>query len=283
MQTTDLTTNETELNIIYGPFYKGEKVDDLNLASVKYMYTDLTDIRKYYIRLGFHLNEFYCRVGYMSFGYATLEDFCEANLGLDKSAVSRCINVYRNFNARDDCERIGNYESHGLAMDLSERWKDYSYTQLCEMLPLTEDQRKQIKPDMTVKQIREYKKSLRDEERRSKELDKGLKFLNEVIQKSKDPVASTQPEDLPDDPVASTQLFDFDEYEDKKGVVRYNYVKKCDPIEGGYLKYLYLFDDRGKEIIGEFQCSILFNDDNDIVLRLYDAAKPLELDEEEND
>ena len=271
MQTTDLTTKETELNIIYGPFYKGEKVDDLNLASVKYMYTDLTDIRKYYIRLGFHLNEFYCRVGYMSFGYATLEDFCEANLGLDKSAVSRCINVYRNFNARDDCERIGNYESHGLAMDLSERWKDYSYTQLCEMLPLTEDQRKQIKPDMTVKQIREYKKSLKSKPAAS----------TSTGDADSDPVASTQLEDLPDDTAVSTQLFDFDEYENRKGIVRYNYVKKCDPIEGGSYRYLSLLDSRGAEIIRGVPCDILMDDPSCLVIRMcksYNPANPLELE-----
>lgn len=232
MQTTDLTTKEDDLNIVYGPFYRGEKVHDFFLASVKYLYTDLTDIRKYYIRLGFHLYEFYCRVGYMSFGFSTLYDFCEANLGLDKSAVSRCMKVYLEFNAKNDVEYIGNYESHGSAMELSERWKEYSYTQLCEMLSLTEHERKQITPDMTIKQIREYKKSLRDEKRKSKELDKNLKVLDEVIQKSKEPVASTQPEDLEGDPVASMQLFDFDEYENKKGIVRYNYVKKCDPIGG---------------------------------------------------
>ena len=249
MQTTDLTTKETELNIIYGPFYKGEKVDDLNLASVKYMYTDLTDIRKYYIRLGFHLNEFYCRVGYMSFGYATLEDFCEANLGLDKSAVSRCINVYRNFNARDDCERIGNYESHGLAMDLSERWKDYSYTQLCEMLPLTEDQRKQIKPDMTVKQIREYKKSL----------------------KSK-PAASTQP-DVPDgDPVASTQpkkFFDKKKYDNTMGAARQNVVRSCSAVNDNVI--FNVFDKNGKFLCGNILCELIYKSGHEYYFRLCQA------------
>lgn len=273
MQETDLTTKEADLNIVYGPFYKGEKVDDLNLASVKYMYTDLTDIRKYYIRLGFHLNEFLCRVGYMSFGYATLEDFCEANLGLDKSTVSRCINVYREFNAKDDCIRMGNYESHGLAMDLSERWKDYSYTQLCEMLPLTEDQRKKIKPDMTVKQIREYKKSLKGNLAKSMQPGNSDRYS----------VASTQPEDTGGDPVASTQLFDFDEYENKKGIVRYNYVKKCDPLEGGRYKYLTLLDSRGAEIIRGVPCDTLIDTPCCLVIRMcqpYNPADPLEFDED---
>ena len=165
-------------------------------------------------------------------------------------------------------------------MDLSDCWKAYSYTQLCEMLPLTEHQREQITPDMTVKQIREYKKSLRDEERNSKELDKSLKILDEVIQKSKDPVASTQPEALDNSPVPSAQIFDFDEYLNKKGIVRYNYVKKCDPVEYSRSGYLTIFDSCGKEIICEEDCDILLHDDNDIVIRLNSPAKPLEWDED---
>lgn len=283
MQTTDLTTKEVDLNIVYGSGWKPSKPRDLSLASVKYIFTDMTDIRRNYIRLGFHLDEFDRRAGYSDFGFPTLYDFCEVNLGLDKSAVSRCMNVYREFSAKNDVERIGNYESHGCAMDLSERWKDYSYTQLCEMLPLTEHQRKMITSDMSVKQIREYKKSLRDEESKSKELDKSLEILDEVIQNSKDPVASTQPEDSDSDPVASTQLFDFDEYENKKGIVRYNYVKKCDSIKEGRNRLLYVFDERGKEVIFDDQCDILLNDDGDIVIRLYYPAKPLEWDEDNNE
>ena len=265
MQTTDLTTKEAELNIVYGPDYMGEDISIRAFVSVKYMYTDLTDIRKYYIRLGFHLYEFKGCEYYKDFGYQTLEDFCDVNLGLDKSAVSRCINVYKEFNASNDVSYTGGGKTVGCAMDLSEKYKDYSYTQLCEMLPLTEYDRKQITPDMTVKQIREYKKSLKDEEHKSKELDKSLKLLDEIIQKSKDPVASTQ-------------LFDFDEYRHKSGIVRYNYVKKCDPIGTDHPIFLQLFDGRGKEVMVDAMCDILFDRDDNIVIRLRESAKPLEFE-----
>ena len=283
MQTTDLTTKDSDINVILGDYTFWEDPRQEAFGSLKYLYTDLSDIRKYYIRLGFHLYEFKGCEYYKDFGYQTLEDFCDVNLGLDKGTVSRCINVYKEFNASNDLSYNGGGKTIGCAMDLSEKWKDFSYTQLCEMLPLTEYDRKQITPDMTVKQIREYKKSLRDEERRSKELDKGLKFLNEVIQKSKDPVVSTQLEDLPDDTAVSTQLFDFDEYENRKGIVRYNYVKKCDPVKEGRNRQLYVFDNRGKEVIFDDQCDILLNDDGEIVIRLYYPAKPVEWDEENNE
>ena len=40
------------------------------------------------------------------------------------------------------------------------KWEKFGYSQLCELLPLSDEQRKSVKPDWTVKQIREYKKSL---------------------------------------------------------------------------------------------------------------------------
>lgn len=43
--TTDIGTNEHDLHIVYGKDYFGEEVSDLALASVKYMFTDLTDFR----------------------------------------------------------------------------------------------------------------------------------------------------------------------------------------------------------------------------------------------
>lgn len=287
MQTTDLTTKEDDLNIVYGPDYMGEKVNERALSSLKYMYTDLTDIRKYYMRLGFHLNEFNVDKSYLEFGYSTLEEFCDVNLGLDKSAVSRCINVYREFNAKNDVIRIGNYESCGSAMDLSERWNNYSYTQLCELLPLTEVQRRGITPNMTVKQIREYKKSLKEKSVRSLQPGNPGRYLVASTQPENlenDPVLSTQPEDSDGDPVASTQLFDFDEYEDKKGIVRYNYVKKCDPVEGGRYKYLTLVDSRGAEIIRGVPCDTLIDHSDCLVIRMckpYNPAEPLELDLED--
>ncbi len=41
-----------------------------------------------------------------------------------------------------------------------DEWREYKYSQLVEMLPLTPEERKAITPDMTVAAIRAYKKSL---------------------------------------------------------------------------------------------------------------------------
>lgn len=68
--------------------------------------------------------------------------YCFETFGLDKSQVSRYMNIADEFD------------------DDSATWREYSYSQLCEMLPLSAEERKPIKPNWTIKQIRDYKKTL---------------------------------------------------------------------------------------------------------------------------
>jgi hypothetical protein len=71
---------------------------------------------------------------------------CEMELGLERTQVSRLMNVVSEFGDK--------------LIGFAEKWKAYNYSQLSEMLSLTSEQRKKVKPDWTIKQIREYKKSL---------------------------------------------------------------------------------------------------------------------------
>lgn len=255
MMTTDLSISERDLRINYGENYLGEEISPLALASVKYIYTDLTDIRKYYIRLGFHLDEFSRNKGYLDFGFATLEDFCAANIGFDKSAVSRCINVYREFNAVDDVTYGVGVKSCGCAMDLSDRWKNYSYSQLVEMLPLAPDDRERILPSMSCKQIREFKKQLKQK---------------------KKAVATTQLETPEEEPVAATQpkRFNFDEMLSKNGIVRQNYIKSRDCV-GDHALSILLYDSRGKEVFINYYADILEQSPGRLVIRMQEPFDPV--------
>ncbi|MDE6852012.1 MAG: hypothetical protein K2J67_05925 [Lachnospiraceae bacterium] len=276
MNTCEIATNERDLKIVYGMFNLAEKPRELALASVKYLYSDLTDIRRYYIRLGFHLEEFSEMHGYEDFGYLTLEDFCQANLGLDKSAVSRCINVYREFNA-GGIRTFGNgIETRGCSMELAEEWQDYSYTQLCEMLPLTPEERRKVTPDMTIKQIREFKKSLKD----GKSMFQTLDDVISVIQQEKSvdgSVASTQQEDSAGGSVALTQpkIFSYDEYLKKSGIVEQNYIKTCESL--GSVS-VYVFDNRGRKILCNYWGEILERpqekNNNCLVIRMNSSFDP---------
>lgn len=237
MKTTSIATNESDIKVYFGDYKFYSQPRELAYTSVKYLYTDLTDIRKYYIKLGFHLEEF-SRCGYYrDFGFLNLEDFCEKNLGLDKSAVSRCINVYRTFNASESPSFVNGIEVKGSSMELSEQWGEYSYSQLCEMLPLTPEQRKDILPDMSVKQIREYKKNLNKKT---------------------------------DNPVATSQPFNYNEYNNcVSAETRQKLIKDCDPIKE---VALCLFDKDGN-VVENIWCDLICTKENCYMFRLHQSRK----------
>lgn len=235
-----LSTNEKDLEIKYGLVRYGtidSKPREMAFTSVKYILADLNNIRRYYIRLGFHLEEFSRCEYYHDFGFVTLEEFCEKNFGLDKSAVSRCINVYREFNASNCVTYENGLKQRGAAIELSPEWNEYSYSQLCEILPLTPEQRKDISPDMSVKQIREYKKYLKSK-------------------KSDNSVATSQQE-----------KFDYKEWINKKGVVLKNYMKKLIPEKSSVA--LYIYGRNGKQICVGRLVDILEYNNNRLYIRLW--------------
>lgn len=248
MKNTYITTKESDIEVCLGEYVNELEGPprEMAYASVKYLYSDLTDIRKYYIRLGFHLEEF-SRCGYYrDFGFASLEEFCEMNLGLDKGSVSRCINVYRTFNASNSVSFKNGVKIEGAAIELADEWKDYSYTQLCEMLPLSPEQRKDITPDMSVSQIREYKKNL----------------------KAKKPVALTQP-----------NPFDEKLYDNSRGIVRQNVVRNCTPINDNAV--LTVFDKDGKFVYGNIVCDLIYAKNGCYYFRLRKSLDTKSKDEEQ--
>ena len=121
----------------------------------------LSDLREYKVNrffLGVHLIELYRSRSYRLFynnvhvsqGGNCHSDvffgFCLETFDLDKSQVSRFMNVVDEFGDK--------------FIGLKKEWEDYSWSALVEMLPLTPEERKPIKSDWSVRQIREYHKSL---------------------------------------------------------------------------------------------------------------------------
>lgn len=74
--------------------------------------------------------------------------FCECvkKFDLDKSQVSRYMNIVDEFGDREN--------------GLKPEWAAYSWSQLVELLPLTPEERGKINPEMTIAAIRECKQSL---------------------------------------------------------------------------------------------------------------------------
>lgn len=123
-------------------------------ASKSYLdriYDDLDDIRKSFIRLGFHLAEIQKCEYYKSAGYPDFYEFCEYNYALSRSSVQRYILVWYKFADYDS-------NSSSRKMWISEKYDAFNFSQLVEMASMEHPE--EIKPEMTVKEIREYKKNL---------------------------------------------------------------------------------------------------------------------------
>lgn len=94
------------------------------------------------IAIGYYLkhirdNQLYREGGYQSFG-----EYVRAECGLSESTASRHI------------ARMEQFSEGGNSPKLANQYADYSASQLQEMLYLTDEQREQASPDMTVKEIR---------------------------------------------------------------------------------------------------------------------------------
>lgn len=235
MQEINSMTKESELDVVYGMLNLREE-RELARASVKYILTDMSDIRRSFIRLGFHLYEFERMHYYEDFGYTSIVEFAKENLGLSKTQVSVYKNIYLQF---------GFYEEHSSVpkMWLDDKYKQYSYSQLREMLSMSEENRKQVNPDMSIEQIRELKKNK---------------------------VAISQPE---------MKRFDNDKYKSLTGVAKQKYVstrnEKC-------VVHIKIFSRDGSEIdiprVTNVIVDLLEYKDGCIMIRLWndEAMKQLE-------
>lgn len=145
--------SQNKLDVKYGLYNLCEE-RDLAKASFGYIMSDFHDLKNKYIKLGFHLDEFNRFQYYKDFGYLTFEEFCTNNIPLDLGSISRCISVFQIFAEFDK-------ESRVRKMWLDDKYVNFSYSQLVEMVPLDGDIRPMIKCDMTVKQIREVKKFIK--------------------------------------------------------------------------------------------------------------------------
>lgn len=227
-----LETNEKDLKVKYGMINLLREERLMARTSLKYILHDMNDIRTRYIRLGFHLDEFRRNNYFIDFGYPTMEEFCAANIGLDKSAISRCINVYREFNASNNIKYENGTKTVGSSMELDDKWKEYSYSQLCEMVSMDDMQRKQVTPDMTIKQIRELKR--------------------ENVSQNVSPVATSQP-------------FVYKLYENAPDKVRTNLIKDCDKKDTVCLD---VFDKNGEFVYGNIWCELICTSEGHYMFRL---------------
>ena len=150
MINVDMTTNEKDIPVNYGMYDFGV-VRDHALSSLKYILADITDIKQRYIALGFHLWEFKENECYKDFGFDKFQEFCKMNLPIDFRTVQRCIQIWHRFALEQGGVR---------KMFLDDKYKEYEYAQLSEMVSMDTTELALVNPDMTVKEMRQLKKKV---------------------------------------------------------------------------------------------------------------------------
>lgn len=116
----------------------------------------LYDIAHSFVYIGFLLAECEAFETFKEWGYSSIHEYAFDQFGFKKSSTYNFINVCKVFsiNSSNDVN-----SSLPFSMNMKDNYKDFNYSQLVEMLSMSEKQRSQVTPDMTVKQIREVKKS----------------------------------------------------------------------------------------------------------------------------
>ena len=136
---------------------KGSDIFDRSAAIVKAMRSAVQAVKLNYLLIGKILFTAQCncvRFIYLEDGSSyDLFVWAEREFKLKKSALYEAIQAYESYcvNSPDTALPVVKSEYEG-----------FSHSQLVEMLPLEYSQRRDITPDMTVKEIRAYKQSLKE-------------------------------------------------------------------------------------------------------------------------
>lgn len=99
-----------------------------------------------FVALGYYLKKTRDTEMYKEDGYENIFDFAKKEFNLGRSSVY----TYMAIN--------DNYSIDGNSPELDEEFRGYGSSKLAEMLTMTDEQIKDITPDATIKDIREYKK-----------------------------------------------------------------------------------------------------------------------------
>lgn len=125
--------------------------------SIDIIREELYKTRKSFIKIGWYLKHIEEGNMHIENGYQTIYELALDQFNISESTASRFIRLCENFSVDNN------------SPELDEKYEDFSVSQLFEMLPMETEQRQLIQPGMTVKEIRDVKKSLKEENATSHE------------------------------------------------------------------------------------------------------------------
>lgn len=126
--------------------------DKFNYGDVnQIIHGQLMRMQDCFCTIGFYLRKAHEEQLYKDGGYRNFEEYVQSEYHLSGSSASWLIKINREFSV------------DGNSPKLDDRYRDYSRSQLQELTMFTAEQREQVTPDMTVKEIREKRRQLKGE------------------------------------------------------------------------------------------------------------------------
>lgn len=153
------TNKENEVTDVYN-----NEIAKEALKRSKAIKAELKKVESSFMRVAFNLNWFKEKNAFLALGYDSIEELAIKEFGIKKTTAYDFLKVI---------DRFGLRESDGSIVELKDDYKLYSSTKLICMASLTDNEIKEnIKPDMSVSEIKKVKKHIND----------GLKSDNEEEQ-----------------------------------------------------------------------------------------------------
>lgn len=122
-------------------------VEDMGYrAYIEVIHEELQRAKDSFIKIGCYLKHIKDNEMYLEDGYSNIYEFAEDKFHISRSLTIRFMNLCLEFSVNHNSPVI------------DDKYKNYAYSQLVEILPLKQEQREMITSDMTVRQIREIKK-----------------------------------------------------------------------------------------------------------------------------
>lgn len=175
----------------------------------------MKDIKKSYLIVAIKIYAINNRKLYKAAGYTNIVEMAMKKWNLSAATTSCFLNICRRFGSMD--------QETGDCIGLRPEYENYSSSQLREMLPISEEHLSQFKPDMTVQEIRNRKKYLKEQNPSAEEetsADKKQKKSSRT--KNLELLAINNPADLDND--KSALMEKLDAFENSHPGLRYRII-----------------------------------------------------------
>lgn len=125
--------------------FSRDQIEQIIQGNIRSVDEKMGQMMELFITSGYYLRRQYNEKMYLDAGYDRFEDYVKDRYGKSRSWATRMMQINEQYSISGNDPRI------------DPKYKLYGVSQLQEMLYLTDEQREQASPDMTVKEIRALK------------------------------------------------------------------------------------------------------------------------------